>query len=164
MSFEALVDRKAFEAGLRTRPVSRTPSFLLHYLPRPAKDNLSTSAGPSDSKPVDKLSESGAEQAASGPAHLLGMMVPKRHARRAVTRNAVKRQARAIALASEPHLASGVWLVRLRAPLALEKGASATSALLKEALRNELKMLFANVGVAARSARSRQASSKASDV
>ncbi len=45
----------------------------------------------------------------------LGAVVPKRHARRAVTRNLIKRQIRQQASA-HVGLPQGLWVVRLRAP------------------------------------------------
>jgi ribonuclease P protein component len=49
-----------------------------------------------------------------------GAIVPKRHARRAVTRTLIKRQIRAAMLRraapGEPSLRPGLWVVRLRVP------------------------------------------------
>ena len=46
----------------------------------------------------------------------LGCVVPKRHARRAVTRSLLKRQIRGAFDRHAAALAGGLWLVRLRAP------------------------------------------------
>ncbi len=73
----------------------------------------------------------------------LGCVVPKRHARRAVTRTLLKRQIR---VAFERHAAAlpgGLWLVRLRAPFAPTEFVSAQSALLAAAARTELDRLLA---------------------
>jgi ribonuclease P protein component len=73
----------------------------------------------------------------------LGWVVPKRHARRAVTRTLLKRQIR---VAFERHAAAlpgGLWLVRLRAPFAPTEFISARSALLAAAARTELDRLLA---------------------
>jgi ribonuclease P protein component len=43
-------------------------------------------------------------------------VVPKRHARRAVTRCLLKRQIRAVVSGHADALARGLWVVRLRAP------------------------------------------------
>ena len=46
----------------------------------------------------------------------LGLVIPKRHARRSVTRSLLKRQIRAAAARRGPNSAQGLWVVRLRAP------------------------------------------------
>ncbi len=68
----------------------------------------------------------------------LGCVVPKRHARCAVTRNLVKRQVRAAFERHLQRLAVGAWLVRLRAPFSKTEFVSARSAALAAALRAEL--------------------------
>lgn len=70
-------------------------------------------------------------------------MVPKRHARRAVTRNVVDRQIQAALMRVEHRLAPGQWLLRLRAPLSRDRFPSADSAALRAALREELDHLLA---------------------
>ena len=67
-----------------------------------------------------------------------GCVVPKRNARRAVTRTLLKRQIRA---AFERHgvaLAGGLWLVRLRSPFLKADFVSAASTALAAAARTEL--------------------------
>ncbi|MFG5410316.1 ribonuclease P protein component [Piscinibacter sakaiensis] len=74
----------------------------------------------------------------------LGMVVPKRHAKRSVTRNLVKRQIRAVfddvGLAGEraAGLRPGLWVVRLRAPIDRSRFPSAASDALRRAMRDEL--------------------------
>ena len=46
----------------------------------------------------------------------LGVLVPKRHARRAVTRNLIRRLARAIFSVNATDLPAGRWLIRLKGP------------------------------------------------
>jgi len=73
----------------------------------------------------------------------LGCVVPKRHARRAVTRTLLKRQIR---VAFERHagaLPAGLWLVRLRAPFSRTEYVSARSEALAAAARAELDRLLA---------------------
>jgi len=67
-----------------------------------------------------------------------GVMVPKRHARRAVTRNLVKRLAREAVARYASALPPGLWLVRLRAGFAPGAFVSARSAALVQAVRAEL--------------------------
>ncbi|HKX40347.1 MAG TPA: ribonuclease P protein component [Burkholderiaceae bacterium] len=70
------------------------------------------------------------------------MVVPKRHARRAVTRTLLKRQIRSAAQRHAAALAPGLWVVRLRAPFDRAQFASAASEPLKRAARAELDALF----------------------
>jgi ribonuclease P protein component len=79
---------------------------------------------------------------ASGPDRWLGLVVPKRHARRAVTRTLVKRQIRHVAAACAPQLEPGLWVVRQRNPFDVKQFPSAASDALKEAARAELRALF----------------------
>ena len=76
------------------------------------------------------------------PDRWLGLVVPKRHARRAVTRALVKRQIRTIAAACAPRLPGGLWVVRQRAPFDVKQFPSAASEALKRAARAELLALF----------------------
>jgi ribonuclease P protein component len=72
----------------------------------------------------------------------LGLVVPKRHARRAVTRSLMKRQIRHIAAACAAQLEPGLWVVRQRHPFDVKQFPSAASDALKEAARTELRALF----------------------
>lgn len=74
----------------------------------------------------------------------LGSVVPKRLARRAVTRNLVKRQIRA-AFAAAGGLPPGLWVVRLRAPVDRREFPSASSDALRRVLREELVRLVAKL-------------------
>ncbi len=69
-------------------------------------------------------------------------MVPKRWARRAVTRNAVRRQVYSLVANRAEQLAGAAHLVRLRSAFAKTDFPSATSVALKAALRAELEQLF----------------------
>jgi len=70
-------------------------------------------------------------------------VVPKRHARRAVTRNLLKRQVRCAFERHGADLPAGMWLVRLRSPFAPAEFVSARSAALAAAARGELDGLLA---------------------
>jgi ribonuclease P protein component len=76
------------------------------------------------------------------PLRWLGLVVPKRHARRAVTRTLVKRQIRHIAADCAERLPAGLWVVRQRAPFDVREFPSAASDALKQAARTELRALF----------------------
>jgi ribonuclease P protein component len=76
-------------------------------------------------------------------------MVPKRWARRAVTRNAIKRQIYTVsAAAPEGALARAAHVVRLRAAFDRKAFVSATSDKLKAAVRAELQQLLARAATA----------------
>jgi ribonuclease P protein component len=134
-----LVNKADFERLLATRSRSRSTHFALHHVAaapqatpkhgtKAEANKLSTDAAPACPQPVDD----------SLAGLWLGCVVPKRYARRAVTRNLLKRQARG---AFERHAASlpaGVWLLRLRAPFSPTEFVSARSAALAAAARGEL--------------------------
>ena len=123
--------RAQFQALLAGRPVSRTPHFALHRL-------SDASAGSADAAPSALFGPAGAAW--------LGAMVPKRWARRAVTRNAIRRQIYGLGAELEPPLRAGAHLVRLRATFAPAQFPSASSAALKRAVRAELRQLLAASG------------------
>ena len=118
----------------------------------PVASSLSTelSTGGTDSpvNVVDDLQETGlpalveTPMRAGGLDRWLGLVVPKRHARRAVTRTLVKRQIRNVAAACAPQLEPGLWVVRQRSPFDPKQFPSAASDALKEAARSELRALF----------------------
>ncbi len=68
----------------------------------------------------------------------LGTVVPKRHAKRAVTRTLLKRQVRAAVARHAERLPAGVWVVRLRSPFDRQQFPSAASEALRAAVRAEL--------------------------
>ena len=74
----------------------------------------------------------------------IGAVVPKRLAKRAVTRNTIKRQIYAAAVMKST-LAPAAQVVRLRREFDRKFFISATSTLLKQAVREELQELFAKV-------------------
>ena len=77
------------------------------------------------------------------PAAWMGAMVPKRWARRAVTRNTIKRQIYNVAAHFEPQLLVAAYVVRLRSAFDRKLFLSATSDQLRQAVRMELHQLFA---------------------
>ena len=72
-------------------------------------------------------------------------MVPKRWAKRAVTRNAIKRQIYTVSQDFEAQLSAAAHVVRLRAGFDRQQFVSATSDALKRAVRTELQQLFAGI-------------------
>jgi len=132
-----------FERVLRTRSRAQTQHFAVHHLlDRPSLSarvrraavarRLSTGDAPEAVGPVDDF-----------PDQLwIGAVVPKRHARRAVTRSLLKRQIRSAVERHADALAGGLWVVRLRAPFDKSRFPSAASDALKRAARDELETLF----------------------
>ena len=78
----------------------------------------------------------------------MGAMVPKRWAKRAVTRNAIKRQIYNVGSLAQPTLKLAAHVVRLRAGFDKATYPSATSDALKATVRQELLQLFARAGAA----------------
>ena len=75
-------------------------------------------------------------------------MTPKRWARRAVTRNAIRRQIHAIGQAFEPRLPCAAHVVRLRAGFDRKVYTSAWSEPLRQQVRAELLQLFERAAAA----------------
>jgi ribonuclease P protein component len=73
----------------------------------------------------------------------MGAMAPKRWAKRAVTRNTIKRQIFAVSCEFESMLPPAAHVVRLRCGFDRAQFISATSPALKAAVRLELQQLFA---------------------
>lgn len=74
--------------------------------------------------------------------HWLGLVVPKRYAKRAVTRNLIKRQIRAAMAQHAPALPPGLWVVRLRMPFDRREFLSPSSEPLRQAAHAEIAQLF----------------------
>ena len=149
----------------------RSPHFAVHHLdgrPLPLKRPIARPAPAtgSDDAPVQGSQQghapatsslstelstdlvivpaSGVEDSVETPGarHWFGLVVPKRHAKRAVTRTLVKRQIRNIVSACSAELEPGLWVVRQRYPFDVKQYPSAASDALKEAARTELRALF----------------------
>jgi ribonuclease P protein component len=129
---QRLKTRPQFQAALAGGTVSRTPHFALHRLSLP--ESGTTAVSPQVDAACPTLFHP--------QAVWLGAMVPKRWARRAVTRNTIKRQIYAISEQFEVRLPCAAHVVRLRSGFDRKQFISATSALLKQAVRLELEQLF----------------------
>jgi len=125
--------RADFQAVMAAEVVSRTPHFVLHR--RLASPTLTMPGTDAMDPPPDVL---------LGRSRV-GAVLPKRLARRAVTRNALKRQIYNVMTAFESRLPLGDHVVRLRAPFDRGQFVSATSAQLKQAARLELEQLLSRV-------------------
>jgi ribonuclease P protein component len=78
----------------------------------------------------------------------MGAMVPKRWARRAVTRNTIKRQIYSVSAHYEDRLQCCAYVVRLRSEYSRKVFVSATSDALRQAVRTELQALFGSISPA----------------
>jgi ribonuclease P protein component len=134
---QRLKTRPQFQAALAGGTVSRTAHFALHRLSLVPRQDASLapvqSFGPAPST----------EQALFGMFDVwLGAMVPKRWARRAVTRNAIKRQIYNVSEHFGHRLPVAAHVVRLRTTFDRKQFISASSEPLKLAVREELVQLF----------------------
>ena len=73
----------------------------------------------------------------------MGTVVPKRHARRSVTRNLIKRQMREVMKAVAPQLPQGLWVLRLKSVFDPKQFPSPASLPLRQAAREEIALLLA---------------------
>jgi ribonuclease P protein component len=127
---QRLKTRAQFEAVMAGGTVSRTPHFVLH---RAAIEPLPpTGPEPRKSQALFVVQDE----------PWVGAVVPKRHAKRAVTRNGIKRQIYAVSAAYEERLPAAAHVVRLRLEFARKEYASAWSEPLKASVRGELLQLF----------------------
>lgn len=163
-----IVQKLDFERMLAVPARQRSAHFALHHLPeRPAPRQVparlaSKQAGgaqaaavacpsvvaPASAQPVTKLS-TGDAPLCTQPVddlplqqHWLGTVVPKRHAKRAVTRNLVKRQCHHQFSALCSKLPAGLWVLRLKAPFGRDLFPSARSEALAAEVRTELGALL----------------------
>jgi len=141
-----------FERVLGRQSRARSAHFALHHLSanpapsawhaaqlRTAQAELSTG----DAQPAHNVVEHDPPRAPSVQVEgcWVGIVVPKRHAKRSVTRQLLKRQIRA-AFAERPGMPPGLWVVRLRSPFDRQKFPSAASDALRAAARAELAQLL----------------------
>ena len=110
---QRLKTRAQFQAVLAAGIAARSAHFALHRMPNP---------GPGDEAAI-------------------GVVLPKRWAKRAVTRNTIKRQVYSVSEAAQ--VPAAAYVVRLR--VSFEGFRSATSPALKRAVRAELQQLFLRV-------------------
>jgi ribonuclease P protein component len=128
---QRLKTRAQFEAAMAGGTVSRTPHFVLH---RAALDAPSDPAGP------ESAGRQGLFAVRDEP--WIGAVVPKRWAKRAVTRNGIKRQIYNVSAAYASRLPAAAHVVRLRMDFARAEFPSAWSEPLKASVRGELQQLF----------------------
>lgn len=142
---QRLKTRPQFQAAMAGGTVSRTAHFALHRLVLDADGSSTAAADLASTAPTGP----GSLPPTQGPQALfavqgawLGAMVPKRWARRAVTRNTIKRQIYTVGATFEARLPQAAHVVRLRTAFDRKQFLSATSDQLKQAVRAELLQLF----------------------
>jgi ribonuclease P protein component len=148
-----------FERVLATAPCSRSAHFAVHHVHGgPSRGSASQrqasgeavvptvspdlSTAPPVAGPVLVDESSTAPLPPPPDGHWLGLVVPKRHAKRAVTRNLIKRQIRAAMAQHASALPPGLWVVRLRLPFDRREYLSPSSEPLRLAARAEIAQLF----------------------
>jgi len=127
VDMQRLKSRPQFQAVLSGKTLARTTHFALH------RTDLVLEVPPGLNPQAPLFSHA---------CVWLGAMVPKRWAKRAVTRNSIKRQIYNVSAQFEPQLGIGAHVVRLRASFDRVQFVSATSEALKTAVRAELLSLF----------------------
>lgn len=140
-----------FQRVLSVLPRSRSTHFAAHHVParpsapakpqrKPVSTELSTGDALSCPPAVDDLPAVTPDSPPQG--QWLGMVVPKKHARRAVTRNLIKREMRATMASAGSALPAGLWVLRLKAPFDRQLFTSPGSVPLLQAARDELLLLL----------------------
>jgi len=123
--------RPQFQAALAGGLVAKSAHFALHRVEIDAQANTLSSA-------VFSVTDI-----------WMGSMVPKRLAKRAVTRNAIKRQIYTVSTSLQHDLPRAVFLLRLRREFSRQDYPSASSPALRQAVRTELLALMQAIKVAA---------------
>jgi len=113
--------------------VARTPHFVLHQWQSSAKASTGSGFEETPTLFVDDVL-------------MMGALTPKRWAKRAVTRNLIRRQIHAVSHEFAGSLQRTAYVVRLRATFSQQQFVSASSDLLKRVVRDELNQLFGKVG------------------
>jgi ribonuclease P protein component len=139
------VTKAQFAAVMNGQTVSRTPHFALHRVA--LQPNSEPSSAPKAAANPQEMASQAGSQDLSKPLFAvqdtwLGVIVAKRWAKRAVTRNTIKRQIYAVSTASGCAMPVAAHVVRLRAGFDRAEFISATSDKLKIAIRAELQQLF----------------------
>ncbi len=139
---QRITSKAQFAAVMAGQTVSRTQHFALH---RVALIHYAEDAAPVVPTVVSAAAKSdfASKKALFAVADSwLGVIVPKRWAKRAVTRNTIKRQIYAVSTGDSCQLPPAAHVVRLRAGFDRAEFISATSDKLKAAVRAELQHLF----------------------
>lgn len=137
-----------FRLVLGRPPLARSERWSVHACAAPSAAELSTGSPPILAQPVDDqfARDVGAHSPpdpAGAPVARLGCIIPRRLARRAVTRALVRRQAREAAQRAQAAVpVAAWWVLRLAAPLRRDEYRSAVSPVLRKVVRAELEAAF----------------------
>jgi ribonuclease P protein component len=121
-----LKTKAQFQAVMAGPPVAKTHHFALHLASLEARRGEVLLFPPS--------------------APCVGVLIPKRWARRAVTRNTIRRQIYEVARSRLDQLPHAAMVVRLRSEFSRQQFVSATSDALKAVVRAELQLLLQRLG------------------
>lgn len=142
-----LQTRPQFQAVLAGAIVAKTPHFALHRNALDARPRQKAPAGQSSAVHSDEIAVGAAPGPDRGlfpiPDFWVGAMVPKRWAKRAVTRNAIKRQIYTVSADFSHQYPEAAYVVRLRRDFSRQEFVSAVSEPLKQAVRAEVQALMA---------------------
>jgi len=128
----------ALKALLSAPTLAKTAHFVLQAAhERPVLQELPTGAAPDRTESVDNSAST-----ATPPALRFALVVPKRHAKRAATRNLVKRQMREAVRRHGADWTGRQLMIRQRGTFDPKQYPSAASAALRAAVRSELETLF----------------------
>ena len=132
---QRLQTRTQFQAVLAGAIIAKTTHFALHRNTLDARPVQAESGGPVDAaisaKSLFPVQDT-----------WLGAMVPKRWAKRAVTRNAIKRQIYTVSADFSHQYPQAAFVVRLRRDFSRKEFISASSEPLKQAVRAEILALM----------------------
>ena len=131
---QRLKNRQQFQVAMAGSPVAKTAHFALHRAPLGYPAAASAEATPG--RPLFPVASP-----------WLGVVLPKRWAKRAVTRNAIRRQIYESIRPLASQLPVAVHVVRLRSGFSREQFVSASSDALKRAVRSELMQLWGRAGL-----------------
>lgn len=126
-----LKTRAQFQAVLAGTIIAKTPHFALHRNRLDARIALLPTVEPVKITRLFHPQDT-----------WIGAMVPKRWAKRAVTRNAIKRQIYTVSADFSQMYPQAAFVVRLRSGFARTEFVSAVSDQLREAVRHEIQTLM----------------------
>ena len=129
---ERLKQWSEFQVVMSAGSVARTPHFVLHQWQPAAKASTGSGFEQTPTLFVDGVIT-------------MGALTPKRWAKRAVTRNMIRRQIHAVSRDFEKSLKPTAYVVRLRASFNTQTFVSASSEILKQLVRQELQQLLGSV-------------------
>lgn len=122
-----LLSRAHFQAVLRSPPVANSEHFALHRVELALFKELTAKSSPTRASSQGSFDED-----------IVGALLPKKWAKRAVTRNAIRRQIYRISDQLNPDAPACAHVVRMKKKLDPKAFLSASSVTLKSAIYQEL--------------------------